>query len=140
MRGSCYFKICRIGTSATKCINKNRMKLNIILTVIAALVVGLLVYWIHTIIQASDVVDIMTYGSGVCFLVTLLPVIGIQYESARLGINIRIVSTIFFVAFLVSQFSFANFASDIPLYIIVNGLLLIIFLLVLYKMQSIKNI
>lgn len=116
------------------------MKLNIILTIIAALVVGLLVYWVHTVIQASDAVDIMTYGSGVCFLVTLLPIVGVEYESARLGINIRIVSILFFVAFLISQFCFANFASDIPLYIITNGLILVIFLLVFYKMQSIKNL
>lgn len=115
------------------------MKLNIILTIIAALVVGLLAYWVHTVIQASEAADIITYGSGVCFLVTLLPIVGVEYESARLGINIRIVSILFFVAFLVSQFSFANFVTDIPLYIIVNGLLLVIFLLVLYKMQSIKN-
>lgn len=116
------------------------MKINLILTVIAALVVGLLVYWVHTVIQAPDAVDTMTYGSGICFIVTLLPIVGIQYDSSRLGINIRIVSTLFFVAFLVSQFCFANFVSNIPLYVIVNGLLLVIFLLVFYKIQGIKRL
>lgn len=79
-------------------------------------------------------------GSDICFAATLIPTMGIQYKSSRLGTNIRIFSAIFFVIFAVSHFCFAGFGLKIPYYIIVNGIILLIYLAIFYKLQGIKEI
>lgn len=79
-------------------------------------------------------------GSGICFAATLIPTMGIQYESGRLGLNIRIFSTIFFIFFAISHFCFAGFGVKMPYYIIVNGIMLMIYLAIFYKMQSVKDV
>ena len=79
-------------------------------------------------------------SSGICFATTLIPIIGIQYESGRLGTNIRMFSALFFIVFAISHFSYAGFGVKMPYYIIVNGIMLMIYLAIFYKMQSIKDI
>ena len=79
-------------------------------------------------------------GSSICFAATLIPTIGLQYESGRLGVNIRVFSSVFFVIFAISHFCFAGFGVKMPYYIIVNGIMLMIYLAILYKMQGVKNI
>lgn len=79
-------------------------------------------------------------GSTVCFIATLIPTMGLQYESGRLGTNIRMLSILFFIAFLISHFCFAGFGIKMPYYIITNGILLLIYLTIFYKLQEIKDI
>ena len=79
-------------------------------------------------------------GSGVCFAVTLIPTMGLQYESVRLGANIRVLSVLFFIVFAISHFCFAGFGVKMPYYIIVNGIMLMIYLAIFYKMQSVKDV
>lgn len=79
-------------------------------------------------------------GSGICFATTLIPTIGLQYESGRLGANIRVFSALFFIVFAISHFCFAGFGVKMPYYIIVNGIMLMIYLAIFYKMHGIKEI
>lgn len=79
-------------------------------------------------------------GSGICFAATLIPTMGIQYESGRLGTNIRVFSALFFILFAISHFCFAGFGVKMPYYIIVNGIMLMIYLAIFYKMQSVKDV
>ena len=74
--------------------------------------------------------------STVCFLATLIPSIGLRYESDRIGTNIRVLSGLFFIAFLASHFYFANYGIKMPLYVILNGILLVIYLGIFYKINS----
>lgn len=78
--------------------------------------------------------------STVCFIATLVPSIGCTFESGRLGTNIRLMSVLFFIAFLISHFCFAGFGIKMPYYVLANGMILIIFLAIIYKMQGIKNV
>lgn len=79
-------------------------------------------------------------GSSICFATTLIPTIGIQYGSRRQGVNIRMFSFIFFALFAISNFCFAGFGVKMPFYIIVNGIMLLIYLAIFYKMQGVKDI
>lgn len=78
--------------------------------------------------------------SGICFAATLIPTLGIHYESERLGVNIRLFSIIFFIIFAISNFCFAGFGVKMPFYVIVNGIMLLLYLAVFYKMQRVKDI
>ena len=79
-------------------------------------------------------------SSGICLATTLIPTIGIQYESGRLGTNIRVFSALFFILFAISHFCFAGFGVKMPYYIIVNGIMLMIYLAIFYKMQGVKDV
>ncbi len=79
-------------------------------------------------------------GTFICMLVTLIPAISLHYETGRLGINVRVLSGLFFVLFLISNFCFAGFGVKLPYYIITNGILLTIFLVIFYKIKKITTV
>ena len=116
------------------------MKANIFLTIISVMLAALIGYLAFHIASGDENDAICGIVSGVGFAATLVPVMGLQYESGRLGVNIRIVSFIFFAIFLISNFCFAGFGVKMPYYIIVNGIMLMIYLAIFYKMQSIKDV
>ena len=116
------------------------MKANIFLTGISILLAILAGYLAYSIAEGRENDVICGFVSTVCFAATLAPVIGIQYESIKLGVNIRTLSVLSFFIFLVSHLCFAWFGVKMPYYIITNGILLLVYLAILYKMIGITNI
>ena len=116
------------------------MKANIFLTGISVILAAIIGYLAYNISEGQDNDVLCGVGSSVCFIATLVPAIGLQYESGRLGVNIRVFSVLFFVIFLISHFCFAGFGIKMPYYIICNGILLVIYLAIFYKMQGVKDI
>ena len=116
------------------------MKANIFLTLISIVLATLVGYLAYNVASGDENDMICGISSGICFATTLIPTIGIQYESGRLGTNIRMFSALFFIVFAISHFSYAGFGVKMPYYIIVSGIMLMIYLAICYKMQSIKYI
>lgn len=100
----------------------------------------LLGYLAYNIASGDENDMVCGIGSVICFAATLIPTMGIQYESGRLGTNIRMFSALFFIVFAISHFCFAGFGVKMPHYIIVNGIMLMIYLAIFYKMQSVKDV
>ena len=116
------------------------MKANIFLTLISIMLVALLSYFVFSVASGDDNDVLCSIGSGICFAATLIPTMGLQYESDRLGVNIRLFSSVFFIIFAISNFCFAGFGVTMPHYIVVNGIMLMIYLAIFYKLQGIKDI
>lgn len=116
------------------------MKVNVFLTLLSILVVTLIGYLVFNVAEGDENDVLCGIVGCICFGVTLVPVMGIQYEAGRQGVNIRIFSTLFFIVFLISHFSFAAFGVREPYYIVTNGILLIIYMALFYKMQGIKDV
>ncbi len=116
------------------------MKINIFLCFISVMLASLVGYLAFHIASGNENDFICGIGSSLCFAATLIPSIGLQYTSGRLGVNIRMFSSLFFIIFVISHFCFAGFGIKMPYYIIVNGIILFIYLAVFYKMQGVKNI
>ena len=116
------------------------MKINIFLSSISIVLACLFGILAFNIAEGNENDTICGVGSGVCFVTTLIPMMGLQYESTRQGTNIRILSSVFFVIFLISHFCFAIFGVKMPFYIISNGILLIIYLAIYYKIQGITKL
>lgn len=110
------------------------------MTLISLLLAALIGYWVSTTSTQSDHELLTGIASGVCFAATLIPAFGLTYKSSRLGTNIRTLSTLFFVGFAVSHFWFAKTGSTMPGYLIINGIALLVFLGIFYKLVSIKDI
>ena len=80
------------------------MKANIFLTLISLILAGLIGYWVFSNAEGKEQDMLCGICSTVCFLATLIPAIGLRYESDRIGTNIRVLSGLFFIAFLISHF------------------------------------
>lgn len=116
------------------------MKANIFLTVIAVLLSALLGYFAYYIAEGAANDMLCGIGSTLCFAAALIPAMGLQYENGRSGVNVRLMSVLFFVIFFIGQFSFAAHGVRMPYYLIVNGAFLLIYLAVLYKMSGVNDI
>ena len=116
------------------------MKANLFLTFISIMLAALLGYLAFNVANGEDNDVICGIGSCICFAATLIPTIGLQYDSGRLSVNIRVFSSIFFIVFLISNFCFAGFGVIMPYYIISNGIILVIYLAIIYKMSNIRTI
>lgn len=114
------------------------MKVNFIKTAIAISVSALIAYGFYSF-HKSDNNLFLTFGSFVFMLFTLIMSIGISFEQSRSTTNIRVVSGLFFFVGVISNliFSFLNFS--IPSYVIVNGILLLIFALIAYSIYRAKQ-
>lgn len=116
------------------------MKINIFLSLIAVLLSLLVGYLAYDIAEGDNNSVLCGIFSSVCFIATMTPMIGFCYDNARLGVNMRVLSLLFFVSFVVSHLSFASFGVKMPYYIIVNGLLLLIFMAILYKLSRVQKL
>lgn len=116
------------------------MKVNSILTLISFMLATLVGYLVFNVASGDENDLVCGIGSGICFAATLIPTMGLQYESGRLGVNTRLISCVFFVLFAISHFYFAGTGVKMPYYIIVNGVMLLIYLAIFYKIQRVKEI
>lgn len=82
---------------------------------------------------------LLSLGSFVVLAVALIMTIGISFELPRTTTNIRVVSGFFFTIALICNliFTFINFS--VPSYVIINGLLLLVFILIVYSINKAKQ-
>ena len=109
------------------------MKWNIFLTIICILLSAVDAYWIYNLAAEHEYVLAITIESGICFVTSLVPLIALDYKAPRVGINIRVVSGLCFVAFQIIHIVFAIAKLELPYFITINGALLLLFVAFLYK-------
>ena len=114
------------------------MKLNLIQTIIAVLVSLLITYGLYSFHSGENQI-LLSAGSFIFLSITLVMFIGTTFEFPRTTINIRVVSGVFFIIGLISNliFTFINFS--VPSYIIINGLLILTFILIAYSIYKAKQ-
>ena len=100
--------------------------------VLAILMAALVAFFIYSL--AEGVKNDVLFGicAFVCFGATLVPAMGLQFTS-RASVNVRVLSGLFLLGFFVVQLFFAWLDASVRYYVIINGLLLLIYLGVLYK-------
>ncbi len=117
------------------------MKLNPFLSIIAVTLAALLGYLVYTICSSTDYATSIGITSGLSFALTLLPIMGIKHENRRLQVNIKILSTLFFVLFvIIAGFMCFITTSKLNLYFIIVGIIALIYLGILYSMSKIKDV
>ena len=114
------------------------MKINIVQTIIAIAVSLLIAYGLYSFHDSENKI-LLSSGSFVFLATTLVMTIGASFELPRTTTNIRVVSGIFFAVALVSNLIFSFVTFSVPLYIIANGILILIFLLIIYSIANAKQ-
>lgn len=114
------------------------MKIDLIKALIAFAISGLIAFGFYTF--SSDLNrDLLTIGSLIFLSVTLIFSISISNNLPRTTTLIRITSIIFFIIALISNllFLFIKFSQEV--YIIVNGIMLLIYGLISYSIAKAKQ-
>lgn len=116
------------------------MKINVFLSAISVVLASLIGYFAYSVAEGNEHDALCGIGSTICFIATLIPTMGLTFESGKVGVNVRVLSVLFFVVFLITHFCFAGFGVKMPYYIICNGIILVIYLAIVYKMSGIKSL
>jgi hypothetical protein len=114
------------------------MKINFVQTIIAVAVSLLIAYGLYNF-HSSENKILLCAGSFVFFAITLILTTGTNFELSRTTTNIKVVSGIFFAMALIGNliFTFTNFS--VPSYVIINGILLLVFILIVYSIYKAKQ-
>lgn len=115
------------------------MKANIVLIIVSLVVSTLVTYALYSLASAEDTKMLLTIGSGLCFWLTLSASMGIVFENKRAGVNVKVLSVVFFILFLISNLIFTFITFSTSAYIITNGLLLVLWFLFAYSIVKSKQ-
>ena len=87
----------------------------------------------------SENSQLLVFTSFVEFFFTSFFALGLRFELRRTTSNIRVVSSIYFIIFLITNIIFLYFGSLQQFYIIVNGLLILLGALIIYSISKAKQ-
>lgn len=115
------------------------MKIDWIKTLIAVLINALMVYGMYVTCSSDTLRDILIGVSAVVLTITGVFTLGVSVEGERSAIMVKIVSGIFYAVLLVVNWIFTVVEFTIPLFIIINGILLLLYALVIVSMARTKQ-
>ncbi len=114
------------------------MKISFVPTIIAIGVSLLIAYGFYSFHDDENQI-LLTIGSFVFLAVTMALSIGVNFSETRTTTNIRAISGIFFVLAFISNFIFSAINFAVSNYIITNGILLLVFILIVYSINKSKQ-
>lgn len=116
------------------------MKLNGFLLLMALALAALLGYLDYTICGNDPHAVIGWVVTFIVMASVLVPLIGLNHESRRISVNVKTMCTAMTFVFLVLNVIYAVVGIRMPSYVIINAIILILYLIGLYKLIQIKDI
>jgi hypothetical protein len=114
------------------------MKINFLQTIIAIAMSLLIAYGIFSFHVFENKLLLST-GSFVFLSASLILTMGTSFELPRTTTNVRVVSGIFFIMALISNLVFTFIDFTVPSYVIINGILLLVFISIAYSIIKSKQ-
>lgn len=109
------------------------MKLNIVPSIIAFAISALIAYGLYSWCRNADMQILLSIFGGVSMLLTFGSMLAISFEDSRTTVNVRVLSGVFAFLVILSNAIFCCISSfSTPLYVIINGLLMLIWFLSAY--------
>lgn len=103
------------------------MKIDWIKSVIVILINALIVYGMYSVCDFEALRGVLVGVAATALTITGLFTMGISVEGQRSAAILKLLSGIVYVLFLIIDWIFATIEFTIPLFIIVNGLLLLLY-------------
>ena len=113
------------------------MKINFVQTIIAIALSLLISYGLYSFHNSENKM-LLSVGSFVFLALTLIITIGASFELPRTTTNVKVVSGVFFAVALISNLIFTFIKFSVPSYVIINGILLLVFILIAYSINRVK--
>ncbi len=115
------------------------MKIKVVPIIIALGISVLLAYALYEICHTEGKEVLLAIGGGICLFLPLATCLGVRFEPSRTSANVAVVGAVFFVLMLISNSVFAYLRFATHTYVIVNGILLLLFLLIEYLIAKTKQ-
>ena len=112
------------------------MKINFFVAAICLIAAVLLGYLTYSIAHGDEYDVLCGITSGLCFFSALVPMLATKSYDSKIKTNLNAVCSLF----LAINICFASLGVVIPYYIILNGLLLLVMVLIIYKIITLKKI
>ena len=106
------------------------MKLDVVKSIIAVAISALLAYACYEICNYEHVQWVIAAGAFVSIGIPMMLALGVSSHQERSSVMLKTLSWIFLLIEMVSNGVFVFFDFSIPVYIIVNGLILLTLLLI----------
>ena len=114
------------------------MKLDVVKSLIAVAISALLAYACYEICDYEHVQWVISAGAFVSIGIPMLLALGVSSQQERSSVMLKTPSWVFLLIEMVSNGVFVFFDFSVPVYIIVNGLILLTFLLIYNSIYSTK--
>lgn len=114
------------------------MKLKFVPALIALAMAALIAFGMYSFTIGLNK-ELIGLGSFLFVAVTLISAIGVSYDYKRTGTNVRALAMVFFFIALISNIGFVYFPFSQVAYIITNGILLLVFILISYYIVGAKQ-
>ncbi|MBE6174244.1 MAG: hypothetical protein E7147_01690 [Rikenellaceae bacterium] len=105
------------------------MKVDVVKSLIVVLLVALIAYGLYAVSEYDTVRGWLTGVSAAVLAVTGVLTFGVSFEGERSSVMFKVLSGIMFFVFLFANLIFAFFEFGLPLYIILNGVLFLVYAL-----------
>lgn len=115
------------------------MKVNIFLSFFSLCLAALIGFLVYTFAERGCNDVLCGICCGISLFSTLLPLMGLKYDSVRTSINIRVCSACFFFIFLLVHLGFSIWGVVMPYYVIITGIIIVVFLSIIYMLNLIKE-
>jgi len=114
------------------------MKIDFIKTIIALAVSMLIAYGFFSL-HHSENSQLLVFTSFVELFLSSFIVLGFRFELNRTTTNVRTVASIFFAVFLIVNIVFSFLIFSEQLYVILNGLIFLLGMLIVYSIIKAKQ-
>lgn len=115
------------------------MKMNTLYSIIAVAIAALLAYGIYSLCRSENE-WLMAIGSFLLIGFPLFLAMGVSSPVKRSIANMKVLAVVFFLLTLVVNILFACLSHfSIPLYIILNGITILVFFLIYHSIYSTKQ-
>jgi hypothetical protein len=114
------------------------MKLDVVKSLIAVAISALLAYACYEICDYEHIKWLITIGALVTICTPFMLAIGVSSQQERSSVMLKTLSWAFLIIEIVSNGVFAFFDFNVPVYVIINGLILLIFALIYNSIYSTK--
>ena len=115
------------------------MKIDFVKIIIAVAISCLIAYGFYAICKVDELRWLLTIVSGVAMTITLAFTLGIKPKAERTAVMFTTMSSIFFVVIAVMDFIFAFVNFSKPVFVILNGVILLIYALITNGMFKCKE-
>lgn len=115
------------------------MKIKLIPTLIALAISALIAYALYSFCKTEGQELLLAIVGGISMFIPLATCLGVRFPEGRTSANIAVVGGVFFGIMLIAELVFAFVQFSTPALVIVDGLLLLVFLLCVYAIGKAKQ-
>ena len=108
-------------------------------TIISGTISVLIAYALYSFGKCEANLMLLAMGGFVCLFLSLAVCLGVRFETVRTSVNTATLGGVFFTILLISHIIFALILFRPVTYVLINGIVLLIMILIVYYVAKTKQ-